>query len=374
MPTALDKVSSLVGWKTPSLIANAGSEPHRMGDAARPEIRRTILNTLRRCDMTYPDEVEKCEDFQSACMAEALKRGYPMTGVDAILKFLIPPGAEAAYLFYPHLRKSNYELLVLIGLYFALLFYLDDVFDHNFEAICEFNDRFTTAQPQKTKLLNDFATLILEMSRYYPSPSAGLVITMSMQFVTGILVEHATKEEMINRDAIGFPAFLKTLVSANMVLCVFAFPPSTPVKDYIQALPEMVTFTNDFSDVLSFYKEDLEGETFNRISHISRSRKTSKLEIHRVFGNDAADAYGRIMHILSSSPGGTETTKEFFFGALAIHASASRYRFKELGLGPKADPERGDLEHRRSHNIWARVVGFSFLLFLVIFKLAWIYY
>lgn len=155
--------------------------------------------------------------------------------------------------------------------------------------------------------------------------------------------------DQFNAQAQGFPAYQKTLVSANTVLCVFAFPPSAPVKDYIQALPEMVIFTNNFryngdilfallkltwllSDVLSFYKEDLEGESCNRISHLVRSRGRSKLDVLRGLSDDASDAYERIVAILSSSPVGPKTTQEFFYGALAIHASASRYKFKELGF------------------------------------------
>ncbi|RDB17351.1 hypothetical protein Hypma_001990 [Hypsizygus marmoreus] len=315
-----------------ALRIHSSPVPEVTKPGAKETIRGIISETLRRCDMTYPTEVEKCKGFQVECMEEAVRRGYSMQGTNAILKVLIPPGAEAAFLFYPHLRDSHHELLVLIGLYFALLFYLDDVFDHNYTAISEFNDRFVTNRPQRAKVLDHFATLILEMSYFYSGASANLVVSGSLNFVTGTLVEHETKTATLNPYAQGFPAFLKTLVSANMVLCVFAFPPSTPVKDYIQALPEMVIFTNNFSDVLSFYKEDLEGENFNRISHLARSRGASKLEVLRTLSEETSCAYERIIHILSACPAGPQTTKDFFYGALAIHASASRYRFKELGF------------------------------------------
>lgn len=148
--------------------------------------------------MEYPAEVEESKDFQAACMDEAARRGYNMQGTNIIMKFLIPPGAEAAFLFYPHLRKRHHDLLILIGLYFAMLFYLDDAFERNYAAIAEFNDRFVTARPQRVKMLDHFATLILEMSYFYSGASANLIVSETLNFVTGTLVEHETRDVKVS--------------------------------------------------------------------------------------------------------------------------------------------------------------------------------
>jgi hypothetical protein len=167
----------------------------------KDEIRNIILDTLRGCSVTYPAKVEDSKDFQAACMEEAVRRGYNMKGQDVILKYLIPPGAEAAYLFYPHLRKRHHDLLVLIGLYFAWLFYLDDAFDRHHTAICEFNDRFVGSRKQRARPLNHFADIILEISYFYSGAAANLIVSGSLDFVTGTLIEHETREDKV-RDRV----------------------------------------------------------------------------------------------------------------------------------------------------------------------------
>ena len=129
-----------------------------------------------------------------------------------------------------------------------------------------------------------------------------------------------------------------------------AFPCEIPVKDYIQAMPEMMLFFNNtkcaphvltanwsfahivFSDTPSLYKEELAGETTNRISIIAACNKSSKLDALNALVKTTSDGFERAVEILNGSPEACETFKKFATGLIRFHISVARYRLAELEL------------------------------------------
>ncbi|OAX35054.1 hypothetical protein K503DRAFT_773896 [Rhizopogon vinicolor AM-OR11-026] len=45
------------------------------------------------------------------------------------------------------------------------------------------------------------------------------------------------------------------------VFVLFIFPSTLPVEDYIQSMPDLAIITGYVNDVLSFYKEEITGDT-----------------------------------------------------------------------------------------------------------------
>ena len=88
---------------------------------------------------------------------------------------------------------------------------------------------------------------------------------------------------------------------------LFVFPPECPIEDYIQAFPEMTLYldnaklvtslsagmysTNFNSDVISFYKEELAGETGNQVHMIVKTRDCSRIKAVKYLAEEGADAH-----------------------------------------------------------------------------------
>ncbi len=84
-----------------------------------------------------------------------------------------------------------------------------------------------------------------------------------------------------------------------------------------------------FSDVLSFYKEELAGENANYISHEANKRGEKKILVFRELAHDVALCTSRITNILE---GESKAAFQFFIGGyLSFHTSFdSRYHLEDL--------------------------------------------
>ena len=142
------------------------------------------------------------------------------------------------------------------------------------------------------------------------------------------------------------------MAAAPEVYVFMAFPSAIPVKDYIQALAEMMLFFNNtkyvlvfrldrtlqlvpivFSDILSFYKEELAGETTNQISIMAAHNKTSKLDALNALVETTANIFENAVEILNGSPAACATFKKFAMGLVRFHIFAKkRYRLADLKL------------------------------------------
>ena len=98
----------------------------------------------------------------------------------------------------------------------------------------------------------------------------------------------------------------------------------------------MLTRTSH-SDIASFYKEELAGETENHVSVLAGVHGTTRLEALSHIVDDTVVAHERIQHILEGN--GDEVAKRtldaylaFSRGYIGFHAGAMRYKLKELGL------------------------------------------
>jgi hypothetical protein len=86
------------------------------------------------------------------------------------------------------------------------------------------------------------------------------------------------------------------------------------------------------SDVLSFYKEELAGETVNRVSLLAAVNGSSKGEALMRLANEAGVAHMRAQQILCHSKPALDAYMAWSYGWVGFHAGTKRYRLDELGL------------------------------------------
>jgi hypothetical protein len=160
-------------------------------------IRSTVLDTLRGCDIPFPTKVDDSSSLEAAALAVAAQRGYYADVPESVLAPVVVLSAQAVFHMYKHLDSNLHELRIMLTLYFVWLYYFDDNLHGYYDAITEFNDRFIRSQPQKHRALDHFATTILELSERYPTAARNIIVTGSLDSVTGLLVEDTFRSEKV---------------------------------------------------------------------------------------------------------------------------------------------------------------------------------
>ena len=82
--------------------------------------------------------------------------------------------------------------------------------------------------------------------------------------------------------------------------------------------------------MLSFYKEELDGETVNIISNLAGCRGISKIEALGQLSKDVAASHLKVLQILSPYRDAQTAYANFSQGYISFHTSLSRYRLDEL--------------------------------------------
>ena len=125
--------------------------------------------------------------------------------------------------------------------------------------------------------------------------------------------------------------------------CAFLSPPPPPGVLILTRLHS-----------LSFYKEELAGETVNRVSLLASCRGISKIQVLKEMSHDAGHSYHSVLSILDAHPEATLSYKKFAQGYVGFHAGLRRYRLDELQL----------LERSRQPNVWT--MQWQFLCFVLL--------
>ena len=87
----------------------------------------------------------------------------------------------------------------------------------------------------------------------------------------------------------------------------------------------------NFSDVLSFYKEELAGENANYIANEASQRGEDKILVFRKLARDVALCISRTTNILESSSEAQAAFLSFMGGYESFHTSfGSRYHLDDL--------------------------------------------
>ncbi|KAH7928297.1 terpenoid synthase [Leucogyrophana mollusca] len=292
-------------------------------------MRDAIFSFLHRCDIPYL-ESERDHHFYQRCCEEAIRRGYPMDGYSVGTYLYM--GATMASISYPYLQEDE---RINIAFYTACAGYVDAVPSRtpNMEALYLFNERFMQKGRQEDRVLEAFADTLSRLAHHYNRVASNLVVTSTLNGVTATLLEIETRDMVLLREAQKYSEYYRLLSGYADAFAIFIFPPGLPLDTYIQALPEIAVFLNNVNDVLSFYKEELAGESINQVSILAACQDIPKIDALRQLSDAAAEAHERTVQILSRYPDACEAYRTFVGGFIAFHVAATeRYRLDELEL------------------------------------------
>ncbi|KAL0948107.1 hypothetical protein HGRIS_010725 [Hohenbuehelia grisea] len=344
------------------------------------ELKEIVQDMVRRCDVPYT-AIPFDTAFFDLCCADAKRRGCPMddtarastsnpTASLAQFRSIRPKlinGVGMATATFGHLRDQNTK--VYIAVYTALLMYVEDYLQNDVDLVSGFNARFVRGAKQAHPVLQALADLLGELQDRFEPVVASIVLTSALNYVSAIWLEHETDSLELTEDAISFPGFSRWLSGSSEAFALFVFASELPLRAYIHAIPDMMTFLNYSNDVLSFYKEELAGESANHISVLARVQGTRKLAVVRRIADETVACVRRLRglvrgkHLVGASSGvaaleggavaamggdssagdvpvtdsgaahprsAAEIVDALFTGYVSFHASLARYRLDEL--------------------------------------------
>ncbi|TFY58010.1 hypothetical protein EVG20_g8319 [Dentipellis fragilis] len=292
----------------------------------RAEISGYINNFLHRCGFVYAGKSDFTE-MESACLATSIARGY-VTPEDNSFRRVIPPGIAIAWNSYHHLPdKQTQEYVALIT---SLFIYAEDMFKDNNDAILAFNSLFIRRQPQKHRMLDHLADILLDLPSYFPTPAVNIMISSALNFMTAIGLENSSIAFNPPASAPRYPAYTRMMSGVSEVYAFFIFTPDVPLEVYLPALPDMMTYICYANDILSFYKEELAGEEENLIYTLARCRRMHASVALQEVIDDAVAAHHRVLETLMPHKAAFDCYVQFAQGYVDFHFASKRYRLDEL--------------------------------------------
>ncbi|KAJ3515470.1 hypothetical protein NLJ89_g1736 [Agrocybe chaxingu] len=308
------------GWTDTSLHQDASKTDSQLSPTSPDDIRGVLSQFFKRCQISYSEQPYDL-DLHNLCLKESHKNGYPVDSTSGQLSILkgLPVGVVIAATSYTRLHDR--EIQVFIALYTAFLVYLDDSITRDISGVDLFHERFIGGQPQANEVLESLACFLRGIHTRYSEIQANLIMTSTLKFITSVMLEHMTQNIQPSPFAYGYPTFARYLSGASEAYAFLILPPHIALSDYIQSLPEMSMFVNCANDVLSFYKEERDGDRFNYTSIQARFRRRSKLEIFKGLADDVATSWERVMRIIDSKEEAKAAFEAFSRGYVDFHTS-----------------------------------------------------
>ncbi|KAJ7346263.1 isoprenoid synthase domain-containing protein [Mycena albidolilacea] len=246
--------------------------------------------------------------------------------VDGFMK-CVDVGVAAAELFYP---SHEFDLKIIIAICTAGMKWMDNVADGIIEALTAFQGRFHARQPQLHPALDCYASFMLRLYDHYEPYVANAMIMSSCTFIDGSCLEvrALTKRVAVNSDAKLWPYYVRSLSGISGFYSFACFPKKDhpDVVDYVQAIPEILIFTNFLNDVLSFYKEEMDGELHNYCQMMSRVSGDDPIKILQDVADETVAVAKRAAVILQNTPAALKAFKEYEQGYVRFHLDVAHYR------------------------------------------------
>ncbi|KAJ7266605.1 isoprenoid synthase domain-containing protein [Mycena rebaudengoi] len=219
-------------------------------------------------------------------------------------------------------------------MYVWFFFYIDDLSAQPY--LKDFQRRILLGLPQEHIPLAGLQKTLVRLYDYWDAVNANSMSCAIMEFVSATVLEERKEvtEMVIRPSASNWARYMRTKSGISPGFSYAAFPNSaySDVSVYIQAIPDIEDFLNFTNDILSFYKEDLAGET---ITYVQIRAKTSQKHPKRVLVEmveEMGDIHRRVQATLAGYPDALKSWKTLEYGIIGWHFTVERYKLSQLGL------------------------------------------
>ncbi|KIJ15172.1 hypothetical protein PAXINDRAFT_77896, partial [Paxillus involutus ATCC 200175] len=313
-------------------------------------VRATIRRFLAGCNTQYK-VVPFDHTFYQECLDIAVQRGYPVSSTKPfpVLTYLClgalygtTSGAHNGI--YGKTTRcvatseddTRRAFRIWIALYTGYATFADDIprrCPQEMPSLHAFHDRFVKGEKQEITELDALADLMREVPRVFGGTvPANIAMTSTLDFITATIIEAETKDMQVSPTAKRYASYHRLMSAVGKAYAIMVFSPEIPFEEYIQAMLEIALFIANVNDVLSFYKEELAGESTNRVGTIAARKGISRVEAFEELADTSVELYETILSILEDSPRACEAFKQFTVGYAAFHTTFERYQLVEVGL------------------------------------------
>ncbi|KAJ7598553.1 isoprenoid synthase domain-containing protein, partial [Mycena floridula] len=201
----------------------------------------------------------------------------------------------------------------------------------------QFQKRLLSGEPQLDPFLDHLATFTKETYRYWDPICADAIVTAFLEFVAATVIQDSEKVKgkrgIIETES--WPPYIRTKDGEPGAYAYMIFPPNTcpDISVYLQLIPDMCTYLDYNNDILSFYKEEVAGETQNLIHAMAQASGNLPLAELTSVANESLAAVYRVRSVLQGTGIYEETWQAFEHGYVTFHTAGERYKLAEIGLG-----------------------------------------
>ncbi|KZT01137.1 terpenoid synthase [Laetiporus sulphureus 93-53] len=169
------------------------------------------------------------------------------------------------------------------------------------------------------------------MWKHFPSFSAGIILVSTVQFFNACMLEQETRSVMLHKRAFRFVEYRRGLSGEAEAFVCFIWPVDhfPDPKTYLRAMPDAVRYLNITNDILSFYKEELAGETGTYVHDRAFTTRSTLLQTISQAVNEAIATAERIRKLLGKGAA-RDAWDSFERGYTTFHLLSPRYRLQEI--------------------------------------------
>ncbi|KAG2114310.1 isoprenoid synthase domain-containing protein [Suillus discolor] len=197
--------------------------------------------------------------------------------------------------------------------------------------VYHFNERFVSCQPQGDPILNALDVILREITCLYSPLVSNFITAYTLNFMSFNCLDSETKDMQISLKAPLYPEYSRVLSGMPDTYGFFAFPSMLPIREYIQCMPDLRIVINHTNDILSYYKEEMEGDNTNYLSLMAASRtSTLKQDALLELIEKTVQAHHNILEYLRPGSEACDAYVSFFEGYVKFHVALKRYKLKDI--------------------------------------------
>ncbi|OCH89694.1 terpenoid synthase [Obba rivulosa] len=231
-----------------------------------------------------------------------------------------------------YLHIQDLDTRALITLFTAIATTMDSPEVLNSLAADLFHGSFAIGSIQQDSgMLGEFARCLSAAWKCYPRFAASAIMTSSLNFVDASIMENTSSDIAVRPGALAFVEHRRIKTGAAEAYAHFIWDKAQfpDVAEYVQAIPDANLYVDYVNDILSFYKEELAGETPTYIQDRALACGQSRLAaLHNVI-DDTIAAVERVRTILGEGCA-RDAWEGFVAGYIGFHMSCPRYRLSEV--------------------------------------------
>ncbi|TFY63689.1 hypothetical protein EVJ58_g3111 [Rhodofomes roseus] len=231
---------------------------------------------------------------------------------------------------YSHI--TDMETKVLITIFTTFIAIMDDPEFFDGLTPADFHRNMCAGVVQRDHgLLGEFTKVLGRMWDHYPGFTANTKYTSALRFINASVMENEWQGAVLCRDARPFVEYKRSMTATTEAYACFIWPTAQfpDYKAYVQAIPDTMLYVSYVNDILSFYKEELAGETDNYIHERALATGRLTADVLQEVIDETVAAIKRVRSVLGDAEA-RAAWENFAAGYIRVHTDNPRYRLKDI--------------------------------------------